>query len=53
LVKRRRLEGRTVYLRGECGFGYEDEETAKECEEWCSFHKSCNLEIMKKAVYTP
>jgi len=34
----------------ECGFAYRDKETAIECENWCKEHKSCNLEITKKAI---
>ncbi|MBI4127453.1 MAG: hypothetical protein HY459_00130 [Parcubacteria group bacterium] len=34
----------------ECGFHYIDQTTAARCEEWCSAHHSCNLEIIKDAV---
>lgn len=34
----------------ECGLHYEDKETAKKCEAWCSQNKSCNLEIIKNST---
>jgi methionyl-tRNA synthetase len=34
----------------ECGFFYKEREIAEQCREWCSKHKSCNLEIIKHAV---
>ena len=33
-----------------CKFNYKEKSIAKECESWCSKHKSCNMEIIKKAV---
>ncbi len=33
-----------------CGLHYNNEATAKECEAWCSMHKSCNLDITKHSV---
>ena len=39
-----------LYKCQECGLHYEDEATAKKCEEWCSKYKSCNLEITKSAI---
>jgi len=46
-----KIKKRALYFCEECGFGYADRETAQECEAWCSAHKSCSLEIIKKAVY--
>jgi len=45
--------GRKIYLCELCGFGYADQSTASECQEWCSTHESCSLEITKKAIYRP
>lgn len=33
-----------------CGMLYVDKKTVEECEKWCKTHKSCSLEITKKAV---
>lgn len=30
-----------------------DEETARKCQEYCSKHGACSLELMRKAVYFP
>ncbi len=42
-----------VFLCEECGFGYGDERTARECETYCEAHQSCSMEITAKAVYNP
>lgn len=42
--------GQTLYQCPECGFGYAEEELAKQCETWCKEHHSCNIEITKHAV---
>ncbi len=34
-----------------CGFVYDKEEIAKSCENWCSTHKTCSLQITKHALY--
>src|SRR3990170_3420050 len=44
---------KTVYLCEICGFGYADEATANSCENFCREHKSCSLQIAKKAVVRP
>jgi rubrerythrin len=44
---------RTVYLCEICGFGYADDTTANSCEIYCRAHKSCSLQITKKAVLRP
>jgi hypothetical protein len=38
------------YQCAECGLHYRDKETAKQCEEWCKEHNSCNLEITRHSV---
>ena len=37
------------YTCADCGFHYRDEETAKECEKWCTEKGVCNSEIRKHA----
>lgn len=39
-----------VYQCEECGFFYQDKETAERCQAWCGEHQSCNLEITKYAI---
>ena len=34
----------------ECGLFYKDKSIAEKFRKWCALHKSCNLEIIKKAV---
>ncbi len=50
MVRKGSLEGKDVYYCGECGFGYLDEETAKECEAYCSARNSCSMDITKNAI---
>ena len=50
----RTLEGRpNIHLCEECGLGYANEETARECEEFCTTHNACSLQITRAAVYRP
>jgi len=45
------LKGKNKFFICEaCGFAYKSKEHAKECEEWCNQHQSCNLEITKFAT---
>ncbi len=39
-----------LWLCEECGLKYGDKDMAKRCEEWCSSHRTCNLEIIRHAV---
>ncbi len=43
-------EGKKYYKCEECGLLYTNKETAEECQAWCSKHKSCNLEIIRRSV---
>jgi hypothetical protein len=38
------------YCCEECGVVYAEKEWAQKCENWCSEHHSCNIEIIKHAV---
>ena len=42
--------GNEIYICEECDMAYEDEVTAKKCEDYCKKYKSCSLEITKKAI---
>lgn len=33
-----------------CKLKYAEEQTAKDCEAWCSTHQSCNFLIARQAV---
>lgn len=33
-----------------CGLVYISKKNSEDCEDWCSEHKSCNLDINKYAV---
>jgi len=53
MVNELKRKGQMVYLCELCGFGYEDMETAEQCEQYCDIHGGCSLEITRKAVYKP
>lgn len=50
MVKLIEKEDKKYYQCEECNHIYGTEELAKECENWCREHKSCNLEIIKQSV---
>ena len=39
-----------VYQCKECCLHYADLTVASKCEAWCGEHKSCNLELIAKAI---
>ena len=38
------------YQCKKCGLFYKNESLAKQCEDYCKSHKSCNIEITKYAI---
>jgi hypothetical protein len=46
-------EPEKVYYCSVCGYGYANEALAKECEEYCTTHNSCSLQITAKAIRKP
>lgn len=34
----------------ECHLLYHEEHWAKKCEQWCTEHKSCSLEMIRQAT---
>ncbi|HLC38175.1 MAG TPA: hypothetical protein VJI71_01860 [Candidatus Norongarragalinales archaeon] len=42
-----------VFYCSECGLGYAEKTWSEKCREWCLKHKSCNLGIIKRAVFAP
>ncbi len=53
LVKQLTVEDRTVYQCELCDMGYSDLETAERCEEYCSTHEACSLDITRHAIHKP
>jgi transposase-like protein len=53
MVKGIEDRGKKYFTCDACGFGYNDRKTAQECQDWCSKHESCNLQITKNAVHFP
>jgi hypothetical protein len=43
-------EGIRLYQCDRCGFLYEEKEWAEKCEQWCSAHGSCNMDITDHGV---
>ncbi|KKU19921.1 MAG: hypothetical protein UX30_C0006G0051 [Candidatus Saccharibacteria bacterium GW2011_GWA2_46_10] len=39
-----------LYRCPECGLHYENRALAAACEEFCSQHHACNMEIAKQAI---
>lgn len=46
-------EPEVVYYCSVCGYGYATEALAKECEDYCTSHSSCSLQITAKAIRKP
>jgi hypothetical protein len=38
-----------LYACKVCGLKYKERKLAKMCEEYCKLHKSCNLDLAKRA----
>jgi len=53
MVDKIRKKGETIYICELCGFGYEQLETAEQCEEHCDLHGSYSPEIHKQATSKP
>ncbi|MBI4447940.1 hypothetical protein HY643_03090 [Candidatus Woesearchaeota archaeon] len=39
-----------AYICEECSLIYADKGVAEKCEAWCRKTKSCNIQIIKKAI---
>ena len=50
-VKETELE--KIYYCSVCGYGYANDGLARECEEYCTTHNSCSLQITAKAIRKP
>jgi hypothetical protein len=42
--------GKTVFKCEDRGLLYQDELTARKCEEFCSTQNACSIEIIKQAI---
>ncbi len=40
-----------VFVCSACGTGYADPKIALQCEEYCTRHNACSVELARKAVY--
>lgn len=49
-MKKTKIKNKVCYSCEVCGFAYGDEESAKECEQWCNTYHNCNMALAKKAV---
>jgi len=45
--------GKQVYLCEVCGFGYVEEITANDCEDYCRANKHSSAQISKRATLVP
>ncbi|MDP3953710.1 MAG: hypothetical protein Q8P99_02740 [bacterium] len=50
MVKITKQSGKELSQCEECGFHYEDEKQAEDCEKWCREHHSCNIQITADAI---
>lgn len=46
----RNFKDNNLYKCPECGFDYAEKKWAKKCQAWCKQYKSCNLEIIQRAI---
>jgi hypothetical protein len=51
MVKEITKDGNILYKCEACGFDYKEKEWAQKCQDWCSKHNSCHIEITKHAVH--
>lgn len=50
MVAERRIGGRILYFCEACGLAYEERIWAEKCEDFCSKHNACSLQITRHAV---
>jgi hypothetical protein len=50
MVKKIENNKKEFYVCEACDFAYEDQATAKKCEDWCNEHHSCNMDIIQDGV---
>jgi cobalamin biosynthesis protein CbiD len=50
LVEEIEQEGKKYFVCSVCKFAYDKKDTAEQCENWCTTHGACSLEITGKGV---
>lgn len=50
MVRETTKKAETFYVCEACGFAYKEKVWAEKCEEFCTKHHSCSLEITRHAV---
>jgi len=50
VVKKKVINDKVLFICEECGLAYEDESWAEKCEDFCSKHHACSIEITRHAV---
>ena len=50
MVKEVKRPDGAYYVCPECGLAYREERWARACQEFCSQHQACSLEITRHAV---
>jgi len=53
MVKKIKKNGKEIFICEVCRLGYENKENAEACQNFCSTHNACSLEITSKAIYFP
>jgi predicted ATP-dependent serine protease len=48
--KTNKIKKLKLYKCPECGLEYLEKKWQDKCQAWCAKHKSCNLEIIERAV---
>jgi uncharacterized C2H2 Zn-finger protein len=52
MVRRIDKDGETLYACDVCGFVYKEKHWSEKCQDYCTKHKACSLEITRHAVKT-
>lgn len=50
MVKEVQKDNKVEYVCEACAYRYATRELAGQCEEWCTEHHSCNLEITAQGM---
>ncbi len=50
MVYAKPLNGKNVFICGECGLKYAGIKTAEDCEKFCGTHKACSPKIAALAI---
>ena len=50
MVKEVKQNSERLYTCEVCMFAYKDKKTASDCQDFCTTHNSCSMEITKHAV---